>query len=93
MAIFNPTGESSTSGQGLPIMVPIPLFFQQSEMTHGTQNSEQCSRADYKWTGVEGWLHTGVLSHVQPISSCLSFTLGASFLLFKALSQVCGNIN
>lgn len=61
MAIFDPTGESSTSGQGLPIMVPIPLFFQQSEMTHGTQNSEQCSRADYKWTGVEGcpqvWFH------------------------------------
>lgn len=47
------------------------------------------------WLQVDrgGGLPTGVVSHVQPISSCLSFTLGTSCLLFKALSQVCGNIN
>lgn len=37
LSMFYSTGKSSTSDQWLPVMVPTPLSFQQSEMTHGTQ--------------------------------------------------------
>lgn len=37
LSTFYPTGRSSTSGRWLPVMVPAPLSFLQSEMAPGMQ--------------------------------------------------------